>query len=85
MSLSALTYPQVIRSTGAGWALGAGRVGTISGPLSAGVLMARGLHAQKLFLLAATPAFSTALLMAMLGRWRHEHTRAVESRDRGGH
>jgi AAHS family 4-hydroxybenzoate transporter-like MFS transporter len=32
-SLSALMYPKAIRSTGAGWALGAGRVGTIAGPL----------------------------------------------------
>src|SRR4029077_1428385 len=32
-SLSGRIYPPMIRSTGAGWALGAGRVGTIAGPL----------------------------------------------------
>src|SRR5215469_11409369 len=33
ISLSALTYPSAIRSPGAGWVMGAGRVGTIAGPL----------------------------------------------------
>lgn len=36
-SLSGLMYPPAIRSTGAGWALGAGRVGTIAGPLLGGI------------------------------------------------
>jgi AAHS family 4-hydroxybenzoate transporter-like MFS transporter len=39
-SLSALAYPPAIRSSGAGWALGAGRVGTIAGPLLGGMLLA---------------------------------------------
>jgi MFS family permease len=37
-SLSGRIYPPAIRSTGAGWALGLGRVGTIGGPLLGGVL-----------------------------------------------
>lgn len=70
MSLSALVYPPAIRSTGAGCALGAGRVGTITGPLLAGLLLGLGFTPQKLFVLAAIPAFSTALLMAILARLR---------------
>jgi AAHS family 4-hydroxybenzoate transporter-like MFS transporter len=70
MSLSALTYPPAIRSTGAGWTLGAGRVGTIAGPLLAGLLLGLGVRAQKLFLLAAVPALGTSLLMALLYRLR---------------
>jgi AAHS family 4-hydroxybenzoate transporter-like MFS transporter len=70
MSLSALVYPPAIRSTGAGCALGAGRVGTITAPLLAGLLLGLGFTAQRLFVLAAIPAFSTALLMAILARLR---------------
>jgi AAHS family 4-hydroxybenzoate transporter-like MFS transporter len=69
-SLSGLVYPPAIRSTGAGWALGAGRVGTIAGPLLGGVLLARGFRAQDIFVAAAIPAFAMALLMAVLGRLR---------------
>jgi MFS family permease len=35
-SLSGRIYPSTIRSTGAGWALGLGRVGAIAGPLAVG-------------------------------------------------
>jgi MFS transporter, AAHS family, 4-hydroxybenzoate transporter len=69
-SLSGLVYPPAIRSTGAGWALGAGRVGTIAGPLLGGVLLARGFRAQDIIVAAAVPAFSVTLLMAILGRLR---------------
>jgi MFS transporter, AAHS family, 4-hydroxybenzoate transporter len=69
-SLSGLVYPPVIRSTGAGWALGAGRVGTIVGPLLGGVLLAWGFRAQEIIVAAAVPAFGATLLMAILGRLR---------------
>jgi MFS transporter, AAHS family, 4-hydroxybenzoate transporter len=69
-SLSGLGYPSAIRSTGAGWALGAGRVGTIAGPLLGGVLLAYGFRAQAIITAAAAPAFGVALLMAILGRFR---------------
>ncbi|HEV3061725.1 MAG TPA: MFS transporter [Vicinamibacterales bacterium] len=69
-SLSALAYPATIRSTGAGWALGAGRIGTIAGPLSGGVLMTAGFSAQKVFIAAAFPVFAAAVSMVILGRLR---------------
>jgi len=69
-SLSALAYPPAIRSTGAGWALGAGRVGTIAGPLLGGMLLALSFRAQQIFVAAAIPAFGATLLMAILGRLR---------------
>jgi AAHS family 4-hydroxybenzoate transporter-like MFS transporter len=78
MSLSALVYPPAIRSTGAGCALGAGRVGTITGPLLAGVLLGLGFTGQELFVLAAIPPFCTALLMAILARLRPKRTAGVE-------
>jgi AAHS family 4-hydroxybenzoate transporter-like MFS transporter len=35
-----VAYPTAIRSTGVGWALGVGRVGSFTGPLVVGVLAA---------------------------------------------
>jgi MFS transporter, AAHS family, 4-hydroxybenzoate transporter len=66
-SLSGRIYPTAIRSTGAGWALGAGRVGAIAGPLLGGVLLALGWRAQAIFVALSIPAFGVTLLMAILG------------------
>jgi AAHS family 4-hydroxybenzoate transporter-like MFS transporter len=63
-------YPPQIRSTGAGWALGLGRVGAIVGPLLGGVLLGLGFQAKGLFVGAAVPLFAVAVLMAILGRLR---------------
>ena len=70
-SLSGRIYPPAVRSTGAGWALGAGRVGTIAGPLLGGMLLALGWRAQAIFITLAIPIFSVTLLMMILGRVRH--------------
>jgi AAHS family 4-hydroxybenzoate transporter-like MFS transporter len=67
-SLSGLAYPPAIRSTGAGWALGAGRIGTITGPLLGGLLLSLGFRPNNLFVAAAVPGFFATLLMAILGR-----------------
>jgi AAHS family 4-hydroxybenzoate transporter-like MFS transporter len=69
-SLSGLAYPPAIRSTGAGWALGVGRVGSIAGPLLGGALLALGFPIREIFVAAAIPAFAVTLLMAILGRLR---------------
>jgi AAHS family 4-hydroxybenzoate transporter-like MFS transporter len=63
-------YPPHIRSTGAGWALGLGRVGAIVGPLLGGVLLGLGFQAKELFNTAAVPLFAVTALMAILGRLR---------------
>jgi AAHS family 4-hydroxybenzoate transporter-like MFS transporter len=67
-SLSGLAYPPAIRSTGAGWALGAGRIGTITGPLLGGLLLSLGFRPNNMFVVAAIPGFFATLLMAILGR-----------------
>jgi len=67
-SLSGLAYPPAIRSTGAGWALGAGRIGTITGPLLGGLLLSLGFRPNNMFVAAAIPGFFATLLMAILGR-----------------
>jgi AAHS family 4-hydroxybenzoate transporter-like MFS transporter len=69
-SLSGRIYPPMIRSTGAGWALGSGRVGAIAGPLLGGILLAHGWQAREIFIAAAIPALGTMLSMAILGRLR---------------
>ena len=53
-SLSGLVYPAGIRSTGAGWAMGMGRIGTIGGPLFGGLLLSRSASTpQTMFLIAS--------------------------------
>jgi MFS transporter, AAHS family, 4-hydroxybenzoate transporter len=66
-ALSALNYPPRIRATGAGWALGFGRIGGFAGPLLGGVMLGHGFSAQQIYLAAAVPAFCTAALTAALG------------------
>ena len=77
-SLSGRIYPPMIRSTGAGWALGSGRVGAIAGPLLGGVLLAHGWQAREIFIATAIPALGTMVSMAILGRLRRSR-RGVNS------
>ena len=55
-ALAADFYPTPIRSTGVGWALGIGRVGSILGPILGGVLLSYGGGARRVFWAAAAPA-----------------------------
>jgi AAHS family 4-hydroxybenzoate transporter-like MFS transporter len=66
-ALAAMSYPTEVRSTGVGWALGIGRIGSILGPLiGAGLLMA-GTSTAKLFMIVAIPAVLAGLAVAALG------------------
>jgi MFS transporter, AAHS family, 4-hydroxybenzoate transporter len=67
-SLSGRIYPTSIRSTGAGWALGLGRVGAIAGPLTDGALLALGFRERDIFVVAAIPIIAVTAPMAILGR-----------------
>ncbi len=69
-ALSGRVYPPPIRATGAGWALGAGRIGMIAGPTLGGVMLALGATGNAIFLAAALPAAGTTFAMAALGRLR---------------
>jgi AAHS family 4-hydroxybenzoate transporter-like MFS transporter len=55
-ALTADYYPTAIRSTGIGWALGIGRVGSILGPIVGGYLLTYGGNARRVFWAAAAPA-----------------------------
>jgi MFS transporter, AAHS family, 4-hydroxybenzoate transporter len=54
-SLAARLYPTEIRATGVGWAVGAGRIGAIVGPLLGGFLIGAGLSMATNFIVFALP------------------------------
>ena len=66
--LAAVFYPTYIRSTGVGWALGIGRLGSIVGPIVGGVLLQMQWDRTSLFVIAAVPAFiaaASALILSL--------------------
>jgi AAHS family 4-hydroxybenzoate transporter-like MFS transporter len=67
-ALAAVYYPTSVRSTGMGWALGIGRLGSIFGPVIGGELMRLNWAAPDLFLAASVPALLA--LCAILVFWR---------------
>ncbi len=72
-ALTAGFYPTAIRSTGVGWALGIGRIGSIVGPILGGLLLARGTPIGQVFWAAAIPALIATLAatgIALMGRNR---------------
>ena len=70
-ALAAAYYPIAIRSTGVGWALGVGRIGSIAGPVFGGLLLVRGVEIAQVFWAAAIPAViaaAAAASIALIGR-----------------
>jgi AAHS family 4-hydroxybenzoate transporter-like MFS transporter len=66
--LAANFYPTSIRSTGVGWALGIGRIGSIAGPILAGMLLSMEWQPWQVLLAGAVPALF-ALGAILLVRW----------------
>jgi AAHS family 4-hydroxybenzoate transporter-like MFS transporter len=66
--ISALVYPASMRSTGVGWALGIGRIGSILGPSIGGLLIALDWPTRDLFIAAAGPALLASLSAFVLSR-----------------
>jgi AAHS family 4-hydroxybenzoate transporter-like MFS transporter len=60
-ALSSEFYPTRIRSTGVGWALGIGRIGSIVGPVVGGVLLSQGTSMRDVFWAAVIPAAMATL------------------------
>ncbi|MFT4068064.1 MFS transporter [Paraburkholderia sp.] len=69
-ALSAEIYPTSIRATGAGWALGVGRLGSISGPLVGSVMIAMHWPPQRIFMAGVVPSLLALAAVAVLAR-RH--------------
>jgi AAHS family 4-hydroxybenzoate transporter-like MFS transporter len=59
-ALSSEFYPTHIRSTGVGWALGIGRIGSIVGPVVGGLLLAQNTAMRDVFWAAVIPALLAA-------------------------
>ncbi|MCX5542618.1 MFS transporter [Paraburkholderia sp. CNPSo 3076] len=55
-ALAATYYPTSLRSTGIGWSLGVGRIGSVVGPVLGGALLHLQWSSSALFLAAAAPA-----------------------------
>ncbi len=70
-------YPTALRSTGVGWALGIGRIGSIVGPLVGGMLLALQPAASRLFLAASVPVLLAAGAAFLAGRGGLDEDRSV--------
>jgi AAHS family 4-hydroxybenzoate transporter-like MFS transporter len=83
-ALSASYYPTAIRSTGVGWALGVGRVGSIAGPAFAGMLLSLDWTAPQIFLAGTIPALVAALAVLtsqMIGGQANAYRAPVDFRE----
>jgi AAHS family 4-hydroxybenzoate transporter-like MFS transporter len=60
-------YPTFMRSTGTGWAMGIGRIGSIAGPIIGGILLSTGISRASLLVWAGTPLLGSAAAIVLLG------------------
>ena len=68
IALAAIYYQTAIRSTGVGWAMGMGRLGSFAGPLAVGSLVATGLSTIGVFVALGLPALIAAATTVIAGR-----------------
>jgi len=73
-ALASMTYPVAIRSTGLGWALGVGRVGSIVGPTIGGLMLATATNARSVYLVCIVPALIGIAAVALLQRQANRAT-----------
>ncbi len=83
-ALAARFYPTSIRSTGVGWALGVGRLGSIAGPLVGGMLLGIGWSSRGLLLSAAFFAACAWFAILASNRVRRHVTPYSASLEAGG-
>ncbi len=67
-ALASMTYPVAIRSTGLGWALGIGRIGSIVGPAIGGVMLATAEDPRSVYLVCIVPTLIGIIAVALLMR-----------------
>jgi AAHS family 4-hydroxybenzoate transporter-like MFS transporter len=65
-AVAATYYPTALRSTGVGWSLGVGRVGSILGPVVGGELIRLNWSTTDLFLAVSVPAGISAVVLILL-------------------
>lgn len=73
-ALAATYYPTSLRSTGVGWSLGIGRIGSIVGPVIGGELIRLNWSNATLFIAAAVPALISASMLALIASGRRTLT-----------
>ena len=64
--VAARIYPSEIRTTGVGWAIGAGRLGAVIGPIIAGYLVGAGLTIGTNFIIFAIPCIIAGCAALMI-------------------
>jgi len=66
-ALASTFYPTFIRSTGVGWALGVGRIGSIAGPGVGGILIALKWPTTAIFIIGGIAALCAAAALFAMG------------------
>jgi MFS transporter, AAHS family, 4-hydroxybenzoate transporter len=77
IALAPLLYSTVIRSTGVGWAMGVGRLGSFIGPLAIGLLVSRGWRVGDSFIAIGAPALCAAFFTSLIRISPHQQTSRV--------
>lgn len=67
-ALAGSYYPTTLRSTGIGWSLGVGRIGSIIGPVLGGELIRMNWPNSTIFAVAAVPALLSAIMLWLMER-----------------
>lgn len=65
-ALASITYPVAMRSTGLGWALGVGRVGSIVGPTIGGLMLATASDPRSVYVVCVAPVLVGMIAVALL-------------------
>ena len=76
-AMAAESYATSIRSTGVGWSLGIGRIGSIVGPVVGGILLSSHLEMRRVFWAAAVPPLIAVAALIALNQRTKRH--AAES------
>ena len=84
-ALAARFYPVSVRSTGVGWALGIGRIGSIVGPLIGGMFLTIGWKTRDMLLFTAAVAVVAFASILLSNCVRGSVTAFATASDLGGH
>lgn len=84
-ALAARFYPVSVRSTGVGWALGVGRIGSIVGPLLVGIFLGIGWNTRDILLFASAVAILAFISILFSNRVSGSVTAFASASDLQGH